>query len=95
VRAAREAATHYRVTTVRPDGRPHAVPVDGLWLDDVGFYGGSEQAVHYRNALAGPKADAYGSASSSSANGGSSTTSRKRPEATRPSTTVRQASQHG
>lgn len=29
VRAALEAATHHRVTTVRPDGRPHAVPVDG------------------------------------------------------------------
>lgn len=169
VRAALEGAMHYWVTTVRPDGRPHAVPVDGLWLDDAWFYGGSEQAVHYRNALASPRvvvhlpdpakavvvegdvrlarpspelarrlaeasrakygygptptptracsactragcwpgrrspptppgsgsADGYGSASSSRAKGGSSTTSRKRPEATRPSTTSRHAWQHG
>jgi pyridoxamine 5'-phosphate oxidase-like protein len=55
VRAALEEAMHYWVTTVRPVGRPHAVPVDGLWLDDAWFYGGSEQAVHYRNALASPR----------------------------------------
>jgi hypothetical protein len=30
------------------------VPLDGLWLDDVWYYGGSEQAVHYRNVLADP-----------------------------------------
>jgi Pyridoxamine 5'-phosphate oxidase len=52
VREALEQAGAYWVTTMRPDGRPHTVPVDGLWLDDVWYYGGSEQTVHYRNVLA-------------------------------------------
>jgi hypothetical protein len=56
VRAALEQAPTYWVTTLRPDGRPHAVPVDGLWLDDVLYYGGSERTVHHRNAVADPRA---------------------------------------
>lgn len=31
------AARNYWICTVQPDGRPHAMPVWGLWLDD-GFY---------------------------------------------------------
>jgi hypothetical protein len=54
VRAELEQATHYWIATSRADGRTHMVPVDGLWLDDVLFYGGSAQAVHYRNVLANP-----------------------------------------
>ncbi len=27
-------ALHYWICTVGPNGRPHATPVDGLWLDD-------------------------------------------------------------
>jgi hypothetical protein len=54
VRAELEQATRYWLATSRPDGRAHVVPLDGLWLDDVWYYGGSEQAAHYRNVLANP-----------------------------------------
>jgi Pyridoxamine 5'-phosphate oxidase len=46
----------YWLSTVRPDGRPHAVPVDGLWLDDILWFGGSADTVHHRNLLAQPAA---------------------------------------
>ena len=29
------AARNYWVSTTRPDGRPHAMPVWGVWLDDA------------------------------------------------------------
>lgn len=44
------------LSTVRVDGRPHVVPLDGVWLDDVWYYGGSERSVHRRTALAHPAA---------------------------------------
>ncbi|HZA32575.1 MAG TPA: pyridoxamine 5'-phosphate oxidase family protein [Propionibacteriaceae bacterium] len=49
VRSRLEQATQYWLATTRPDGRPHAVPVDGLWVDDVWYFGGSPQAIHQRN----------------------------------------------
>jgi Pyridoxamine 5'-phosphate oxidase len=49
-------ATHYWLATVRPDGRPHVVPVDGLWLDDGWFFGGSADTVRHRNLTANPRA---------------------------------------
>lgn len=33
-----ERSHNYWVVTVRPDGRPHAVPVWGVWLDDRFFF---------------------------------------------------------
>ena len=30
-----EQARNYWVSTSRPDGRPHAMPVWGIWLDDA------------------------------------------------------------
>lgn len=54
VRAELERALHYWVATTGPDGRPHVVPVDGLWLDDVWYYGGSDRTVHHRNVRARP-----------------------------------------
>jgi hypothetical protein len=30
----------------RPEGSPHVVPLDGMWLDDVWRYGGSPETVH-------------------------------------------------
>jgi hypothetical protein len=44
-----EQALHYWLATTRPDGRPHLVPVDGLWLDGVWYFGGSSEAVYQRN----------------------------------------------
>lgn len=56
VRARLEAATRYWLATVRPDGRPHVVPLDGIWLDDGWFFGGSPDAVKHRNLTAEPRA---------------------------------------
>jgi nitroimidazol reductase NimA-like FMN-containing flavoprotein (pyridoxamine 5'-phosphate oxidase superfamily) len=42
-------APRYWLATVRPDGRPHVVPTDGLWIDDVLWFGGSTGTVHHRN----------------------------------------------
>ena len=41
----------YWLGTTRPDGRPHVVPVDGLWLDGAWYYGGGPETVHMRNVL--------------------------------------------
>jgi pyridoxamine 5'-phosphate oxidase-like protein len=49
VRRRIEQAERYWLATVRPDGGPHVVPVDGVWLDDRWFFGGSQQTVHMRN----------------------------------------------
>jgi nitroimidazol reductase NimA-like FMN-containing flavoprotein (pyridoxamine 5'-phosphate oxidase superfamily) len=47
---------HYWLATTRPDGRPHVVPLDGLWLDDAWFFGGSAETVKSRNLKANPRA---------------------------------------
>jgi hypothetical protein len=44
-----EQAPRYWLVTLRADGRPHVVPVDGLWLDDAWWYGGSPDTLHQRN----------------------------------------------
>lgn len=56
VRARLAGAAHYWLATVRADGRPHVVPLDGIWLDDEWFFGGSDEAVKHRNLRANPKA---------------------------------------
>ena len=55
VRSRLAAARQYWVVTCRADGRPHVVPVDGLWLDDVWYYGGGDDAVHVRTAREHPQ----------------------------------------
>lgn len=50
------AARHYWICTVSPDGRPHATPVDGLWLDDALYFSGSPRTRRSRNLLANPDA---------------------------------------
>ncbi len=47
-------AMHYWICTVSPDGRPHATPVDGLWLEDRLYFGGSPQTRRNRNLAANP-----------------------------------------
>jgi hypothetical protein len=54
VRAELEAATVYWVASTRPDGRPHVMPRDGLWLDDTWYYGGSPKTVHNKNIEVNP-----------------------------------------
>jgi hypothetical protein len=55
VRTRLEQATQYWLATTRPDGRPHVVPVDGLWVDDVWYFGGSPETIHQRNLKTNPE----------------------------------------
>jgi hypothetical protein len=48
------AASNYWVTTVGPDARPHARPVDGVWVDGALCFGGSPKTRWVRNLLANP-----------------------------------------
>ena len=47
-------APHYWICTVTPDGRPHATPVDGLWIEDGLYFGGSPKTRWRRNLTANP-----------------------------------------
>ena len=47
-------ARHYWICTVTPDGTPHATPVDGLWIDDALYFGGSPKTRWQRNLAANP-----------------------------------------
>lgn len=48
------AAKHYWISTVSSDNRPHATPVDGLWLDGQLYFGGSTETRRHRNLLMNP-----------------------------------------
>jgi pyridoxamine 5'-phosphate oxidase-like protein len=49
-----EKAMHYWISTVSPEGRPHATPVDGLWIDEQLYFGGMPDTRRHRNLLANP-----------------------------------------
>jgi nitroimidazol reductase NimA-like FMN-containing flavoprotein (pyridoxamine 5'-phosphate oxidase superfamily) len=55
VRAQLEQAKQYWLATNRGDGSPHVVPVDGLWVDDLWYYGGSPETLHVRMVRANPQ----------------------------------------
>jgi len=40
---------NYWVSTTRPDGRPHATPVWGVWVDDKLYFGGGPDTRRSRN----------------------------------------------
>lgn len=48
-------AQNYWFATVRPDGRPHATPVWGVWLDGVLYFDGSGETRRMRNIEANPE----------------------------------------
>ena len=48
-----EAARNYWVSTTRPDGRPHAKPVWGLWLEGRVMFSTDPNSVTGRNLSAG------------------------------------------
>jgi len=48
------SAPVYWIASTRPDGRPHVVPRDGMWVDGGLYYGGSPQTVHFRNISENP-----------------------------------------
>ncbi len=44
----------YWLSTVRPDGRPHTMPVWAVWLDDALWFSSSRQSRKARNLAARP-----------------------------------------
>ena len=48
------AALNYWVSTVRPDGRPHAMPTWGVWLDGKLYIEGSPETRRFRNIAHNP-----------------------------------------
>ena len=47
-------ATTYWLSTVGPDGRPHARPVDGVWVEGALVFGGSPDTRWVRNLQQNP-----------------------------------------
>lgn len=45
---------NYWVSSTRPDGKPHAVPVWGVWLDGALYFGGDREARRSRNFETNP-----------------------------------------
>jgi Pyridoxamine 5'-phosphate oxidase len=52
VEARMQAAANYWITTLDPDTRPHARPVDGVWVDGALCFGGSPETRWVRNLMA-------------------------------------------
>ncbi len=50
-----ERSRHYWVSTTSADGRPHAVPVWGVWVDGAVCFGGGPDTRWSRNLRANPK----------------------------------------
>lgn len=48
-------ARNYWISTSRPDGRPHAMPVWGAWIDGAVVFGTSGESVKARNLAANPE----------------------------------------
>jgi PPOX class probable F420-dependent enzyme len=55
VRLRLEQARNYWIVTHRPDGRPHAAPVWGVWMDGRVCFSTSPDAVKARNLVADPR----------------------------------------
>jgi len=49
------SARNYWIITVRPDRRPHATPVWGLWVDEVFYFGCDQKSQKTRNIAANPR----------------------------------------
>ena len=47
-------AANYWLCSVRPNGRPHAVPLWGVWVDGRLYFDGSPQTRHARNIARNP-----------------------------------------
>jgi hypothetical protein len=53
------AAGNYWIATVRPDGRPHAMPVWGAWIDRKLYIEGSPDTIRHRNLEGNPNVVAH------------------------------------
>jgi pyridoxine/pyridoxamine 5'-phosphate oxidase len=47
-----EKSRNYWIITTRPDGRPHAVPVWGVWLEDAVYFGTDRRSRKAKNLAA-------------------------------------------
>jgi hypothetical protein len=45
---------NYFLATVRPDGRPHVMPIWGVWLDNAFYFSTGKSSVKGRNLEANP-----------------------------------------
>jgi PPOX class probable F420-dependent enzyme len=45
----------YWVATIRPDGRPHVMPVWGVWMEDALWFSSSRASRKARNLAADPR----------------------------------------
>jgi nitroimidazol reductase NimA-like FMN-containing flavoprotein (pyridoxamine 5'-phosphate oxidase superfamily) len=52
-------ARAYWLASVGSDGRPHIRPVDGIYVDDVLYVGGSDEARWVRNLEAAPQVSVH------------------------------------
>ena len=59
VRERMSVARNYWLATVRPDGRPHSVPVWGVWVEDRLHFGGGRSTRKARNLAANPNVVAH------------------------------------
>jgi hypothetical protein len=51
-----EQSHNYSISTTRPDGCPHGMPVWGVWLDDAIHFGTGRNSTKARNLSANPAA---------------------------------------
>lgn len=49
-----KGARYYWLATIRPDGRPHATPLWGVWVDDALYFDGLPSTRWARNLAANP-----------------------------------------
>ena len=52
-------ASNYWLTTVGPGARPHARPVDGVWVDGALCFGGSPETRWVRNLMVNPSVSVH------------------------------------
>ncbi len=50
-----ERSRNYWVCTTRPDGRPHVMPVWGVWVGETLFFSTGETSIKARNLAADPR----------------------------------------
>ncbi|MPZ24539.1 MAG: pyridoxamine 5'-phosphate oxidase [Dehalococcoidia bacterium] len=50
---------NYWITSTRPDGRPHAIPVWGIWMDDALYFSTARGSRKGRNLAARPNVVAH------------------------------------
>lgn len=53
------ASRNYWISSTRPDGSPHAVPVWGVWVEGTLYFGGDRQARRSRNLARDPRVSAH------------------------------------